>query len=642
MAGGGKTILFVKKESLLPDFWIFKNLNEIYWNLILNFFVLRTIKKYKTKKLLIISDYQSKIELEKRGIKSETFGDYVGYYEQGKKYIEAKKLIGKWSKFDGIKRILNYKGMDLWYIFEEEFSWWLNSLLYQLSIIKRIIEKNSPNEIIINSKRSILGKCYRSVADKRGIKVGYFSPQIADYLMYIFGSLIKEYSLAARFHKLPHILRREFTKTGNLGKIKSKKNNILVAGLDKLHYSRMENIVKELVKSKENNVIILINKFYMQDELKKQGLDYVSFGDFLNRGMKKEINKKNKEIRNLWKQLSNDSNFHRFFRYEDENLWNVLKEEFDNTFSIKFKWIMYYIETTKTLLDKLKINLVATICDFMPPTRSLVMISNSKSIPTLLVQQGLQVNSTGQYFIPLNCKKMAIWGKEDKRYMEGFGIENNRLVVTGSSLHDMVSVKKINKDKRKEIFAKLKIDKNKKKILLASQAFEGIWGEKAREELIDVVVSKIKDLKDSQLIIKLHPREDEGISKEIIKKYNARNVIITKKEFDINDLISFSDVVITVNSTCIYDAILLNKPVIIVNLFKVPEQVQYAKSGACLGVYHKKDFDSALKMAYNKKLEKRFAEGRRKFMNNYFYKKDGKASIRTASLIKNMIQKTEK
>jgi hypothetical protein len=45
-----KTILFIKKENLFPNFSIFKKINRFYWWIIFNFFILRTIKKYKNKK----------------------------------------------------------------------------------------------------------------------------------------------------------------------------------------------------------------------------------------------------------------------------------------------------------------------------------------------------------------------------------------------------------------------------------------------------------------------------------------------------------------------------------------------------------------------------------------------------------------
>lgn len=633
-----KTVMFVKKEPLLPDFGIFSKLNDIYWKFVFNFFVLNIIKKHQNDNLLIICDYQNKVELENRGIKSKTFGEYVRYYDQEEKYVEAKKLAEKWGKYDSIQKVMNYRGLNLWYLFKEGFIFWLVNPLYQISMINKVISQEKPINIIAYSRKTLAGKCFDVIAKRRKIGIKYYSPPIIDYFMNGITSLIDRNALNARFHKIPGVIRREFVKTGNLNKIKLNKRNILALGFDKLHYSRIEGVAKEILKSKEDNVVMLTVKTPMQNELKQQGLNFVSFGDFITPDMGKRIDRKNNEIIKLWNNLKEDPKFRGIFKYKNEDLWEIIKEDLDLYFSIRFKWIMYYIETSNALLKRLNINLVATICDLMMNTRSVVMTANSKSIPTLLVQQGLQVDDSGRFFLPLTCDKMALWGLSDKKYMEKFGVKGERLVVTGSSLHDNVSIKKISDRKGEELFEKLKLDKNKKTIMLASQAFEGLWGEKTIEEIIELLVTSLKDSADKQLIIKLHPREEDKMPKKIVERYNAKNVAITKKEFNIDDIINISDVMITINSTCIYDAILLNKPVITVNLIKLPEKAGYVESGACIGVYKKEDFENALNKALDKKFGKKLAIGRRRFIKEHFYKVDGKAGERIARLINKMIR----
>jgi CDP-glycerol glycerophosphotransferase (TagB/SpsB family) len=263
-------------------------------------------------------------------------------------------------------------------------------------------------------------------------------------------------------------------------------------------------------------------------------------------------------------------------------------------------------------------------------------------VPTFLLQQGLQVDDVGRFFIPLTCNKMAVWGPSDKRYMKNLGVDEKRLVITGSPIHDNISTKSIDDNRKQEIIDKLNLDKNKKTVLLISQAFEGITGEVARESILDLLVSSIKDSKDEQLIIKLHPREEEEIPRSIMEKYNPKNVVLIKKEFNVTDLLGLCDVMITVESTCIYDAILLKKPVISVNLVKFTEQVDYVKSHSCIGVYKKDEFRRGLEKAYNPKSQKEFERGRKVFVRDYFYKVDNMASKRVAKLINKMIEDKRK
>lgn len=629
-----KIVLFVKKEMLFPDFWIFRKFNRFYYWLVFNFFLLRAIKKYQKDELVIVSDYQEALKLEKWGIKTKSYADYIEKYEHEDRYLEGKELIKRWFNFNGMKRVLNYKGFDLSYIVEERFSWWLLILLDYIDGLRKVMEKENPQKIVICSRHDIFDRCCWAIAKSKKIEIGYYSPRIIEQMQFIIEWIGKRILFHARFHNIPFIARREFVKTGNLEKIKTKEKNILALAPDKPSYRRIKDVIDELFKSKRNNVTLLCVKSNMQEEFRKQGIRFVSFGDFLEDWMRKDAEKKYKEIHKLWARLMGDRKFLNLFLHKKMDLWNLVKDELSFIFNIKLRWVLYYIETSKKLLHDMKIDSLTSIGELGARTRAITMAANSKSIPTLVVQNFIGFYPTGRFMLPLTANKVSVWGAEDKKYLENLGLESNRIVVNGSHVHDH-PITGMSRKERDNIFEKLHLDKDKKTILLASQGYEGFLAEKASGGPIRLALGYIKNKKDEQMIIKLHPRQEKTLPEGMIKELGVKNAVIIKDEFNILDLTKICDIMVTTGSTVIYDAVLVGKPVIVVNLLDIEGLDQYIKSGDCFGVKKESEFIGAVNKAFKKSTEKKAGEGRKRFIKNYLYKMDYKATKRIARLIEN-------
>lgn len=121
----------------------------------------------------------------------------------------------------------------------------------------------------------------------------------------------------------------------------------------------------------------------------------------------------------------------------------------------------------------------------------------------------------------------------------------------------------------KEIVSKYGIDKNKKTVLYAP-SWE--WGGR-QLEMIDAV----KDL-NVNLLIKQFPymppefEEQYNIIKDMNKKScGKKNVYILDSTINIYDAINLSDVLVSEESSTLYEAMLMNKPVIAVNDWLVPD-----------------------------------------------------------------------
>ncbi|MGG1630899.1 CDP-glycerol glycerophosphotransferase family protein [Rossellomorea sp. NRS-1567] len=154
---------------------------------------------------------------------------------------------------------------------------------------------------------------------------------------------------------------------------------------------------------------------------------------------------------------------------------------------------------------------------------------------------------------------------------------------------------------------------NKEKIFL--------WASQRESEinvLSEEIIGTFANKKELGLIIKLHPSEDGLVQEEVLKRVgNPSNIIIIKDKYDTQDLLRLADVIITKYSTCGLEGILLDKPLITVNLSGEPDKLPFASSGAALGIYHRGDLTKAVtKVLTSPTTNAKMKESRKKFLIN--------------------------
>jgi surface carbohydrate biosynthesis protein len=177
-----------------------------------------------------------------------------------------------------------------------------------------------------------------------------------------------------------------------------------------------------------------------------------------------------------------------------------------------------------------------------------------------------------------------------------------------------------------------------------TQAFveHGLWTEKQRDEFTLSIVETVKEMSEIQLIVKLHPLENVDVYKKIFTKM-LNEITICQNEVNLYELINASDVVMSVASTASLEAMILDKPIITLNLNGGPNYIPYVEDGTSIGVYNKEDLVPAIKDAlYNEGIRKKLEKERSKYVYEYAYIQDGKASERIVDLIFQIIGKSKK
>jgi len=235
--------------------------------------------------------------------------------------------------------------------------------------------------------------------------------------------------------------------------------------------------------------------------------------------------------------------------------------------------------------------------------------------------------------------KTAVAGDSCKNTLVSQGVDASRIVVTGQPRFDELFQKNLNE----EMYLNLGIDKDKKTILLTHAHFveAGMWSQEEEDIFLSSIIRASSKVPNSQLIIKLHPWQDINRYRRFLDK-ESKDIILCGEDTDIYALINLCDVLLTVLSMTALEALIVNKPVIIIDLFGELES-PYVQSGAAIGVSKKEDIEPVIEKAlYNKEIRRNLAQARGKFVYDHAYKQDGKASKRVADLIIRMVKESKK
>jgi CDP-glycerol glycerophosphotransferase (TagB/SpsB family) len=107
----------------------------------------------------------------------------------------------------------------------------------------------------------------------------------------------------------------------------------------------------------------------------------------------------------------------------------------------------------------------------------------------------------------------------------------------------------------------------KKVVLVLTSWFveAGLWTVEMRRFFISEIAKACVNFKDVQLVFKLHaPHENKRDYINLLKDYPLSPLIYDTES--LHELISISDVVVSVSSTAALEALALDKPCLIVNL----------------------------------------------------------------------------
>lgn len=316
------------------------------------------------------------------------------------------------------------------------------------------------------------------------------------------------------------------------------------------------------------------------------------------------------------------------------------RKTFDRSLSLSSILFYYLLDSclSKAIID-LKPRVVAANDDvlaFKPSIRhdfhlvvlqSALIAEQSERHKSQLFSSFLEDKLLSDYF--------CVSGPQSESLKRKFLKDTRNLVVTGQPRFDRL-VKAGRASDKDEIRRKLGLSVNGKILLWATETHS--LPLKENREIIGAVYHAVQSLQNVQLVVKLHPAEDQDAP---LYKESHCNPIIVKGGENISESLYVCDAMITKSSTSAIEAAILGKPIIVLNLSEEPDVMPYVEQGVALGVYKKEDLPPTIKQAlYDEKIRENLARQRKKFVYEYAYVQDGKASERVANLVLRLIEES--
>ena len=394
-----------------------------------------------------------------------------------------------------------------------------------------------------------------------------------------------------------------------------------------------------------NPSLLSLRTFF--DKLRTWHISHTPFDMYWSLPVWEKKTESSKHFRKVWRLLAHDEKFKELCEYDGKNIYELIEKELKYYFYFLFPLVVKYIEMTKRMIEREDPNLILMLNEYGNFQRAILIAGREKGVPVVAIQHGIITPTHRGYMFGEEEKGKVIlpdmtcvYGQYHYDLITRNSIyEPTQVTVTGQPRYDILY--HAERIYSKEQFLKTYSINPAHKIVLWATQCHGLTDEENKKNF-EAVFKTMESLEDVTLVIKQHPGEGELYSKLIEKWLKAFKIhaVLTPKSSDTYEQLFVCDVMMTKNSTTAMEAIALDKPVVVLNLSGEPDVVDYVPEGVALGVYREEDLNPTLLTLL--KDSSKLGENRKKYIEKYLYKIDGKASERVVNVMETLIEKRRK
>lgn len=643
----------------------------------------KLISLAKGKPILIALNSDVGQELASKGVEFKTPKDY-GLLEESEEYLDVDDKGFRWLRSfinikvrdnRNIKEILTYHGASIWWLVEEQI--YNNQFVFHRvgKIVKQVFmldhmiraedptmtyyaKNDTPASIVIGfickSRNIATATICRSFGIKR------YLAQKLKAILYIYGQWLRIF-LRKTYRMLLDLKYRSRIPRG-------RRKILIFSGAnwadvyDLATGERREgdpyfDSVIELLRN-DNEIVsvdIPTKDWGLTTMIKKKqspGVIYEPLEYYLNIGVILKALKASKYLSRDYQCLSRLESFRDSLNCDGIPLYDLIGQNLSFFFSRQYLTIIIaFIEMAKRMVEIENPDAIMLLGESFTAGRAIIAQAKSKGIPTLLLAHGMYYRyhlyfnhidgdigpnkeATAPYCpIP---DKFAMYDEYTKDVLVSYGkIPDADVIVTGVPRYDILT----RADKvfnREKIFNRLGLDRRKRLVTWMAQPSS------AHESNINAVYNAVKSLQDVQLVIKLHPSQDQKAM--IYRKYKSfKPLIIGGYGVITFELLYASDIVISWRSTTALEALILDKPLIIVDLVGKPVLPSYVEYGAAIYIDKEDALIPAIEsILYDRETRQKLALARDRFLSEIGYRQDEQASQRVADLVIEMIEESKR
>lgn len=566
-------------------------------------------------------------------------------------YIKWMKGLPKAAGKHGVDMLttLSYDGLSYWWIMEK----WLfrgdghfdsiSDTLTAVEVVDSLIKKFKPTTILFADDGRLYAKVIRHLAKAKNIPIRSISMNGSSFKARAADALIK------RFWDVSFSIRKMYSKTADNG---NNYDALFIRGIawDRVYDYKtdktqmIEPFTSNLIMKFPNSlsVGIQIGQFLnMRDARNLKGSDTIleSYYDDVAKDMHDNIMT---TIKKSYQELAEKEAFKNSFFFKGYDIWPLINAAFERYMDTRLNGHARTHAMVSRMIELTKPKVTVSPEEVSEFARILFHCSIKSGVPCVAIQHGIFDNNilcyhnkgevTNTKTTPRLCpipSRTCVYGKYYKNILIKKGnYPPTAVVVTGSQRFDRA----VNQEFSKESFHK-RIDVPMTKKIIAYITSPTAYN----EEMTKALLEEANKIPNAMIVIKIHPAETRGFYEKIITTTKSDAIVLD--DADLYDVLNASDVMVTYLSTAGLEAMLMNKPVAILNLTGADDIVSYVKSGAAAGMYKKENIVPVLTELLDKgKLYKKIMANSVKFIDNNAYNRDGKATERITDVIRNLMK----
>jgi len=621
-----RAILFADSEKIIRDQMMPDEMGIIVRGIVTN--------KYKNKgRISHFSDFVAKY-------KNPNYFPSIYWLQE---WCRRKTVQGK-----SVKEFLAYKDTSLWYFLEylvfyetkrpyEKLYPSVSRLTYTIDWIQNALNEYNPAQVRVQNKSSFIYRLVCEICEKKGIRVEslgqHSDPVPVKYRL-------QGISLLARsFLQFRSFLRWMISKCVQKNKDDAE---VLLISSERFCRSRVQDntvygrITEELKRKRISFKLVEYDQVYYLKNLKKfvdsvrsNGSTFI--GQYYGIGVLKEARAISRMLRAAWEEIKRDVSFRQSLVYKGVNLYPFLEKRLRLIFCGLGWYVGDVLASTAAMLEQE--NARAVIIEHDENYMGKGVLTNAQDIATISLQTELLYpdGCVSRHIKSDDSRKpmpmiKCVSGKYGKRVLVDYGNYDPRIIrIIGHPGYDKV----LQKLRSFKLSGKNESQGSRRKTIL----FAG-GGVKQDAEIIPGLIAAADSL-EARLVIKAHPVADRSLLKRIVEDTGSENVQL-RFEGDLHEMVAECDVFVSVMSTTVIDAMVLGKPILLINVVICP--MPYAAYSAVHVVQAVEDIEKGLTaLFYNRGLNRRLAKGQQKFLADYLYKLDGKSSARVARIVQELM-----
>lgn len=606
-----KTLIFVyKKSQLTQALHLYDKLSRQEKNTL----VLTKYNSVADSQIYPVKDfkfYEKFSKLNFRNMREEAYDLFL--------FLPREKISDKLT----FKELTKYKDISLWDLSIDYTLPRLQSVFYEFNMLEEALNFERPSAVIIMSENSNLEKLFALICKERQIPISIHNKTNS--------SRQNIYKVFKRFiffiKKIKRFIKSLFYFSVNM--IKTRRNDRKYKIIFFASVKRSLSSILPIIYKYDASERLVISTFSCSSKkFKELKIPYMDFYGYKLYGVFDRYAQR--LLKEIYRSVYN-RDFLNKVTYREVSIGAMLNDIFEELVFEIFYHNIQKVDIVREILVQHKPEAIVVI-DY---SVDIALIAKAMSVPIV----ALQSRSIDEFcfFGPIIHDAVILDGNYWKQYLlKRQDIDPEKIYLTGPVKFDYFKLD--NKNLRSS-------PRSKKTVIFAANNPYLDMGIVDYEKIKDLkaTCAAMKNIKEAHLIIKAHPYEkDLDLYNNIAKEAGLLEYDIIQ-DIEMLELIGHSDLLITLNSTAGYDAVLLDKNVMSlcgVSNFEPEDIWNFRKYNAAIILDNPEDLEKYIrKTLFDPETIAKLKEGRKLYISEHAHKLDNKASCRAKEVIDQFLLK---